>query len=281
MCDSPYFHRPSLEYADSIPFPCGRCPVCKRRRVNQWVFRLRQEDKISKSSLFVTLTYGSKVPLTSNGYMTLQKRDFQLFLKRLRKIQAKKCDWKIKYYAAGEYGEQRFRPHYHAIMFNVFDMEDINKAWQLGDIHVGKVSGASIAYTAKYIDKSKRIPLHARDDRQKEFSLMSKGLGSNYLTPAMIKYHKRHLQDNYVTDIDGNKIAIPRYYRDRIFTDDERMEARFHINTQKYRRRNLKRRRVEALYQDRVSLEAYEDSEKIGRYNKFYSKQKLKTRNHD
>ena len=38
--------------------------------------------------------------------------------------------------------------------------------------------------------------IHARDDRQEQFALMSKGLGSNYLTAPAIRYHRANL-DNY------------------------------------------------------------------------------------
>ncbi|AXB22553.1 replication initiation protein [Lynx canadensis associated microvirus CLP 9413] len=47
---------------------------------------------------------------------TLAKRDFQLFMKRLRKAFP---DQKIRYFAAGEYGSETFRPHYHAILFGL------------------------------------------------------------------------------------------------------------------------------------------------------------------
>ena len=48
--------------------------------------------------------------------MSLRKRDFQLFMKRLRK---KYSDDRIRFYACGEYGSETFRPHYHAILFGL------------------------------------------------------------------------------------------------------------------------------------------------------------------
>lgn len=112
--------------------------------------------------------------------MSLRKTDLQSFFKRLRKahppIDKDDPTTQIKYYAAGEYGGKTNRPHYHIIIFNA-KLELLQPAWDLGQIHYGQVSDASIGYTLKYISKPSRIPLHRNDDRQKEFALMSKNLG--------------------------------------------------------------------------------------------------------
>lgn len=157
-------------------FPCGKCPQCVARRSSAWSFRLMQEDKRSVSSLFLTLTYENcNCPISPKGFMVLSKRDVQLFFKRLRKAHRKNSDndRPIKYYAVGEYGGRTHRPHYHIILFNA-KLELIQPAWDKGQIHYGKVSGASIGYTLKYMCKTRRYPLHANDDRISEFALMSK-----------------------------------------------------------------------------------------------------------
>lgn len=161
--------------------PCGKCPECTARRVSGWSFRLMQEEKNSISAHFITLTYDTNhVHITPNGFMGLKKRDLQLFFKRLRKAHAKDLAFggkRIKYYACGEYGGRTLRPHYHVILFNA-KCELIQGAWQLGSVHYGKVSGASVGYTLKYISKPSKIPMHRNDDRLKEFALMSKGLAA-------------------------------------------------------------------------------------------------------
>lgn len=199
--------------------PCGRCPNCIKRRISAWSFRLMQEEKISSSAHFLTLTYGvDHVPITDKGYMTLCKDDFQKFMKRLRK----ENDEKLKYYMCGEYGGKTWRPHYHVILFNV-QIETVQKAWYLGQIHYGQVSEASVGYTLKYMFKASKIPQHKNDDRVKEFSLMSKGLGKNYLTEAMVNWHKADPVDRQYCNIgDGKKIAMPRYFKDKIFTQEEK-----------------------------------------------------------
>lgn len=189
MCFTPYNVKHKMTNT-TIPVPCGRCPKCVARRTSGWSFRLMQEDRVSDSSLFITLTYDTdSVPFTKNGFMDLRKRDLQLFFKRLRKLTADQSrkinhqrlanrkngllyDKPIKYYAVGEYGGKTKRPHYHIILFNA-NVELIQKAWPQGQIHYGNVTGASVGYTMKYISK-KWHPMHCNDDRTPQFALMSK-----------------------------------------------------------------------------------------------------------
>lgn len=227
---------------------CGRCPSCRKRRIDGWVFRLLQEEKVSSSCYFITLTYSpSTVPISPNGHMTLtkgydvvQRRKptkngstikkvdrccFTKYMKRLRKLSP---GHKLKYYACGEYGDERSRPHWHAIVFNVPDPAFFAKAWTLDDSLIGKVdvvsgvSGDALAYVAGYINTNDYGRGRRDDDRVKQFSLMSKGLGSAYVVPDVVRYHRDDLSRNYLTKDGGSIIAMPRFYRDRIFDDDEK-----------------------------------------------------------
>lgn len=222
-CITPFYKKEQIK-GEHIPFPCGKCPPCRKRRTSGWSFRLVKEGERSKSALFITLTYDTEyVPITPNGYMTLDLKDLQKFFKRLRKL----SDEKLKYYAVGEYGSTKKRPHYHIILFNAHP-DHIKRAWALnnndiGTHHIGNVSSASIGYTLKYMSKKSQIPQHQNDDRKKEFSVMSKGLGSNYLTQAMIQWHKNVLEKRmYVPIEDGKKIAMPRYYKDKMYNEEEK-----------------------------------------------------------
>lgn len=56
---------------------------------------------------------------------------------------------------------------------------------------------------------------------------MSKGLGKNYLTPQMIAYHKADPVERVCcTTYDGKKLSMPRYYKERIFNNDERLSIK-------------------------------------------------------
>lgn len=232
---------------EDIDVPCGRCYNCLSRRSSGWSFRLMQMEKVSTTAYFVTLTYSQTgVKFTPKKYMTLYKPDVQNFFKKLRFQQFGRTKSTIKYYVCGEYGGLSYRPHYHIILFNADlkyligekDAGHVSRgnialdgqvpyycsSWPFGHITVGTVSGASIGYTLKYMHKPFRIPQHGNDDRLPEFSCMSKGLGLNYLTPAMISWHKASLLDRMYLNVDDKKISMPRYYKDKMYTDEERQE---------------------------------------------------------
>lgn len=207
-----------------------------------------QQDKDSKTAHFITLTYDTDhVPISKNGFLTLskgQQSDLTLFFKRLRKAhdnlyrKLRVCPEErepIKYYACGEYGSKTQRPHYHILVFNCF-IELIDKAWGLGEVHYGTVTDASVGYTLKYMTKPGKIPMHARDDRQKEFSVMSKGIGIGYLKGKMPAWHKRALDERlYIPILDGKKIAMPRYYKDKIYSEMERKRIAFFASLREVR----------------------------------------------
>ena len=271
MCDSPFFVLPKAA-VEKVPVDCGRCPKCKRKRVNSWVFRMLQQQEVSLSAHFVTLTYDTRtVPISSNGFLTLRKRDFQLYMKRLRKLCPNET---LKYYAVGEYGTNNRRPHYHAIIFNVPELSYFSEAWELGAVHIGQVSGDSIAYTMKYIDKLNYKPAHARDDREPEFPLMSKGLGSSYLSPERIAYHKADLSRMFCTKPGGHTIALPRYYRNKIYDErEQRIQSRL-AQSITDQQEIVDRREFSSLnYPDSLTYEAWKDSKRFGRYKTFYSSQ--------
>lgn len=211
--------------------PCGKCTACIKRRVDGWVFRIMQEEKRSSAADFVTLTYeNEQIITTPNGYATLIRAHAQRFFKKLRKLHYRKYkeNSKIKYYICGEYGSQNRRPHYHAIILNG-DKALYEKAWTdskeqpRGAIHLGdKYARDAVAYTIGYMNKGRVVPEHKRDDREPEFANMSKGIGLNYLTDEMIKWHKQDLTRAYAVLEGGHKIALPRYLKDKIYTEEEK-----------------------------------------------------------
>lgn len=256
QCRSPYLARDANHIIQ--PCPCGRCPWCLKRRASHWSFRLMQHEKMVNSSYFFTFTYDTDhVHITPNGYMGLRPKDLQDFWKKLRRCHERAdcydVENAIKYYAVGEYGGRKSRPHYHAIVFNcnlelMFPKEQLRVwhyletpdlkgkyhmdcyQWEHGVVTVGLVSGASIGYTLKYAQKAKRIPMHCNDDRLRERSFMSQGLGLNYLTDAMKAWHLADLDNRvYCTTQDGKKIAMPRYYKNKLYNSEQRGYLKGHF----------------------------------------------------
>ena len=104
-----------LEQYKDMPFvqvPCGLCLECRIQHARQWADRCVLEAKNYKDNYFVTLTYDDDFLPNHNS---LEPRDLQLFLKRLRKTFP---HTKIRFLASGEYGDSSFRPHYHLILLN-------------------------------------------------------------------------------------------------------------------------------------------------------------------
>jgi len=80
------------------------------------------------------------------------------------------------------------------------------------------------------MSKQGKVPLHKNDDRLPEFQLMSKGLGKNYLTENMVTWHKADLLNRmYLPLKDGKKAALPRYYKDKIYSESEKNRINRHM----------------------------------------------------
>lgn len=224
-CMFPYMVERKIYYNQGdrlVPVPCGKCPDCLKRRLASWSFRLEVESLNWEKQFFVTLTYDTDhVPISENTFMTLDKFALTNFFKRLRKEVGK-----LKYYACGEYGTRNKRPHYHIILFGNSNLteNDIISAWidpltksSFGDVYFGKVEPASIRYTVQYYDKGEWRKAHRRDDRLPEFSRMSQGIGASFLTASQIKHFLENPEKGYIYDKEGRKIAIPRYYKNRLY----------------------------------------------------------------
>lgn len=147
-----------------IELPCGQCIGCRMRRASDWELRVMHEASLYEANCFVTLTYG-RDKLPPNG--SLEHRDFQLFMKRLRK----RIGVPVRFYMCGEYGERRGRAHYHACLFNVdfrvdrvpagtsgsgcvyYDSALLAELWGHGRVSVQDLTPETASYCARYIMK--------------------------------------------------------------------------------------------------------------------------------
>ncbi|AXH77415.1 MAG: replication initiator protein [Microviridae sp.] len=145
----------------TLVLPCGKCVGCRLERARQWGIRVMHEASQYEANCFVTLTYDdAHLPFRNS----LDYRDFQLFVRRLRKCR----DYSVRYFACGEYGGELGRPHYHAALFNegflndrkpwrvtpgghkVFRSATLDRLWGKGFAEIGSLNVSSARYIARY-----------------------------------------------------------------------------------------------------------------------------------
>lgn len=213
--------------------PCGKCEECLKKKQSDWIARLYVESQMSLSSFFVTLTYDeSHLPFPEG----VNKRDVQLFFKKFRK----KYKCKFTYFLVSEYGSISSRPHYHCLLFFrarvdwILLSRDIEDCWKKGQHKIGTVDIASIRYCAKYCLKSRSDSRHFYDN--KTFGMYSKrpALGSDLLDKRLIRQFSER---NCFEVVSFNRcVAMPRYYRDKIFDDLQKYDHAKEIQ-EKYSKR--------------------------------------------
>lgn len=233
-----------------LQVPCGQCIGCRIARSRQWANRCMLELKYHDSAYFVTLTYDDfhvpksyyPDPETGEAHisLTLCKRDFQLWMKRLRK---KFSDDKIRFFACGEYGGDTHRPHYHAIVFGLhltdlvkykavkegdsyytyYNSASVQETWPSGFVVIGEVTWETCAYVARYVTKKltgEQSDFYEKFNLVPEFSDMSRrpGIARQYYDD-----YKESLYDNEFLNIStpkgGRKFKPPRYF-DKLFDVD-------------------------------------------------------------
>lgn len=209
----------------ALKLPCGQCIGCRLERSRQWAVRCMHEAQMHDENWFVTLTYDDEnLPETGS----LVYRDFQQFMRRLRKKKGK-----VRFYMCGEYGEQGHRPHYHACMFGLavqdlepigeclFQSAELQNLWGKGFVSLGELTFDSAAYVARYCMKKvtgsaarehySRVNLSTGEvvSLTPEFARMSlkPGIGATWFQ----KFHRDVYPHDYVVT-NGHEAKPPRYY---------------------------------------------------------------------
>lgn len=246
------FKRPVIQSASvfQLRLPCGQCIGCRLERSRQWAMRCMNEASLYFDNCFITLTYDDG-HLPGSGSLVL--RDFQLFVKRLRKLVGSG----VRYFHCGEYGERFGRPHYHALFFN-WDFKDkyifkvtergdklwrsptLEKLWPAGQSMIGSVSFESAAYVARYC--MKKITGKDSDEhyvnkdtgemRVKEYVTMSRrpGIGREFFNKFALDIYPR----DYAI-LRGMKVRPPKFY-DKLYEIVNPMEF--------FRLKNLRKARI-------------------------------------
>ena len=221
-----------------VTIKCGKCDECRKEKMLEMKNRLKKELNKGEPAFFLTLTYDEQ------HIKNLNKRDIQLFLKRMRKKN------KLRYFYVGELGEETKRPHYHMIIFSKEpeDLEEcieqtkkgfkqykskkIQTLWQNGLIRISKMELPLIGYICKYMLKncnnkefisgwSRRPPIGINP------GTIEKDILKKQRTKAEKKYYKRRYgeipkneneeeeQELKIENIEKNKIKYIDYLRQK------------------------------------------------------------------
>lgn len=253
--------------------PCGQCIGCRIRQREEWTTRIELEarDYPKEEVWFITLTYDDdhvpgmivktgeimrKVQYTwkpgekrPSSVQILLYEDIQKFLKRLRKA----YKGKLRYFVAGEYGEQTARPHYHMILYGWIptDLENLYKIhhngyynskwladlWGMGQIQIAQAVSETYRYVAGYVTKKmyeidgKKANQYYELGQTKPFACMSlkPGLGDHYY-----QEHKAEIwRQGYIQCTNGKQAQIPRYYEKQMEAENPERLWRIKQNRQK------------------------------------------------
>ncbi|AXH74132.1 MAG: replication initiator protein [Microviridae sp.] len=174
---------------------------------------------------------------------SLRYRDFQLFMKRLRrKVGA------VRFFMSGEYGDDEEglhrgkygtsvgRPHYHAVLFGydpadkvyesrshdgsaLYSSKSLAELWGLGIVQVGVVSFSSAAYVARYVMKKVTGDMAEAwyDGLVPEFCRMSLGRKDEdgFSGALGMPWLKRFYTDVFPSGkvvVNGKEVFLPKIY---------------------------------------------------------------------
>ena len=218
----PSQHDNRLNY---VPVACGKCYECRKKRAREWKIRIAEEIRHEKS-YFVTLTIDDEnlekikdeleIKKTKGNENSIATAALRKFLERCRK----KTKKSLKHWCVTELGEDNGRIHLHGIFFGENAVQLIIEKWKYGYVFIGTfVSERTVNYITKYMLKD--------DINNREFSgkvLSSPGIGTKYFEREDWKFNKYRGEDTreYYTFRNGSKAMLPRYYREKIYSEEER-----------------------------------------------------------
>lgn len=258
-----------------VKVPCGQCIGCRLERSRQWALRCVHEAQMHDENSFITLTYADEhLP---DDY-SLDVREFQLFMKRLRK----RAGRRLRVFYCGEYGPENRRPHYHALIFGydfpdkklhqvvrgnrIYTSEILAQLWPYGFNTIGDVTFESAAYVARYVMKKVTgdaaeahyqvvHPVTGEIVRQRpEFAHQSRRPG------IAAEWFRKYKSDVYPDDFvvaRGVKMSPPKFF-DKQLSEDE-------LDQIKRRRKRRAHRHLKDNTKDRLRVREAVTAERVSR----------------
>lgn len=225
-----------------VPVGCGKCIECKKQKSRQWQVRLHEEIRHDNTGKFITLTYSNEEykklseEITGVTDYNLDNEIATLSTRRFLERWRKKYKKSVKHWFITEIGgNNQENIHIHGIIFTKIDNETISKIWKYGIItigcskynngkrldknDIGYVNERTINYIVKYVNKT--------DEKHPNYNskiLTSAGIGKNYMKrydSKRNKYNNNETIETYTTR-QGFKINLPIYYRNKIYTEEQK-----------------------------------------------------------
>lgn len=290
--DQGFAIRDNKHYLNPIDIPCGQCSGCRLEYSRQWATRCVLEAQKYEHNYFVTLTYhphyeylitqhNSCVVEDTGEFLewdslTLVPDQLKKFMKDLRRYYEYHFNHTgIRFFACGEYGSKKMRPHFHLILFNCpipdlkyecmnyngdsyFSSQIFNKLWSvnndpknpIGFVTIGECNFDTCSYVARYMMKKQKglnssyysdlglVPPFTRSSRMP-------GIARDYYDSERDKIYD--LDSLVITDGSGKarKVRPPKYF-DRLYDiecpeDFDRIKAKRSESAENSLRQKLER----------------------------------------
>jgi hypothetical protein len=226
-----------------VPVGCGRCIECRKKKQRDWQVRLLEDIKTNTNGKFITLTFSdesiyelSKVIKIENKGYAFDNAIATLAVRRYLERHRKEYKHSLRHWFITELGHvNQQNIHIHGIAW--YDNEEqfltSDTIWQYGKVLKGTakywtpkiityenyVNENTIGYITKYLTK--------QDKDHKEYNpiiLTSAGIGKQYTTRTNAQtnaYNNKETKDYYTTKT-GHKMSLPIYYRNKLYTEEQR-----------------------------------------------------------
>lgn len=206
-----------------VPVGCGNCIECRKQKAREWQVRIHEEFKVNHNAKFVTLSFSNEElqklcdelkEKECNAIATIAVRRF---CERWRK----KFKKSVRHWLITELGhENTERIHLHGIIWTNADKDTINQIWKYGNIYVGEYCNEkTVNYIVKYVTK-----IDTEHKGYKSIILCSSGIGGAFTKKPQSRQHifkEKETRDYYILD-SGSRVNMPIYYRNKLYTEEER-----------------------------------------------------------